>query len=117
MSATTQILKQLQLLQELVQKDEEEDEVMEVTVSKLVSYELEKLKGRQSQIREKLATFEERYHLKTDEFSQKFREGKLGDEMDFFEWSALAEMHQELSQQLAEAAQVSNGSADIGAPQ
>lgn len=51
--------------QELVQKDEEKDEVMEVTVSKLVSYELEKLKGRQSRIREKLAAFEESYSLGT----------------------------------------------------
>jgi hypothetical protein len=68
MNATTQILKNLQLLQELVQRDGEKDEVIEVTVSKLVSYELEKLKGRQSRIREKLTAFEERYNMKTEEF-------------------------------------------------
>ncbi len=117
MTATTQILKQLQLLQELVQKDEEKDEVMEVTVSKLVSYELEKLKGRQSQIREKLSAFEERYSLKTDEFYQRFRQGKMGDEMDFFEWSALADIHQEISQRLAEAERVSNASPNPGTAQ
>jgi hypothetical protein len=102
MSATTQILKKLKLLQELVQREEEKDEVMDVTVSKLVGYELEKLKGRQSRIREKLTVLEERYGLKTEEFCRKFREGALGDEMDFFEWSALADMQQEISQQLAE---------------
>ena len=117
MTATTQILKQLQLLQELVQKDEEKDEVMEVTVSKLVSYELEKLKGRQSRIREKLIAFEERYSLKTDEFYQRFRQGKMGDEMDFFEWSALADIHQEISQRLAEAERVSNASPNPGTAQ
>ncbi len=117
MAATTQVLKKLQLLQELVERQEGGDEVLEVTVSKLLLYELEKLRARRSRIQEKLTTFEERYHLKTDEFSQRFRAGKLGDETDFFEWSALAEMHQELSQQLAEAARVSNESADLGAPQ
>ena len=117
MAATTQVLKKLQLLQKLVERQEGGDEVLEATVSKLLRYELEKLKGRQSQIRKKRTAFEERYHLQTDEFSQRFREGKLGDEMDFFEWSALAEIHQELSRQLAEAVRVSDGSADLGVSQ
>ena len=117
MTATTQILKQLQLLQELVQRDEEKDEVMEVTVSKLVSYELEKLKIRQSRIQEKLAVLEERYKLKTEEFYRKFREGTLGDETDFFEWSALADMYKEISQQLAEAEWVSDASPNPGTAQ
>ena len=117
MSATTHILKQLQLLQQLIQKDEEQDEVVEVTVSKLVSYELEKLKGRQRRIREKLAALEERHSLKTEEFQQKFRKGILGDETDFFEWSALADMHQEVLQQLSEAEPTSHASPHSGAAQ
>src|SRR3954451_15433766 len=98
MATTTHILKQLQLLQQLIQRGEEKDEVVEVTVSKLVNYELEKLKRGQSRIREKLAAFEERYGLKTDKFQRKFREGTLGDETDFFEWSALADIDWEVSQ-------------------
>ena len=117
MTATTQVLKKLQLLQELVGEQKDSDEVLEATVSKLLHYELEKLQGRQNQIREKLTAYEERYHLKTEEFSRQFREGKLGDDMDFFEWSALAEIHQELSQKLAEVEQVNNGSADLDVAQ
>lgn len=117
MAATAQILKKLQLLQELVEKEEIEDEVMEVAVSKLLSYELEKLRRRQSQIREKLIAFEERYSLNTDEFYRRFREGKMGDEMDFFEWSALADIYQEISQQLVEAERIGNGSSDPDASQ
>jgi hypothetical protein len=101
----------------LNQKDEEKDEVVEVTVSKLVNYELEKLKKRQSRVREKLAAFEERYGLKTDQFQQKFREGALGDETDFFEWSALADIDREVSQQLTEAEPVSNAPANPGTAQ
>jgi hypothetical protein len=113
----THTLKQLQLLQQLIQRDEEKDEVVEVTVSKLVSYELEKLKRRQGRIREKLATFEGRYGLKTDQFQQKFREGTLGDETDFFEWSALADIEREVSQQLIEAEPVSNAPPNPGTAQ
>jgi len=85
--------------------------------SKLLRYELEKLKERQRHIREKLTAFEERYGQKAEEFLPGFREGKLGDEMDFFEWSVLAEIHQELSQQLAEGERINNGSADLGITQ
>ena len=60
MAATTQILKKLQLLQELIEEDIR-DEVTEVTISKLLNYELDKLRGRQNQIRERLTTFEESY--------------------------------------------------------
>ena len=117
MVAMTQILEKLRLLQKLIQEEEAEDEVVEVTVSKLLGYELEKLGRRQNQIREKLTAFEEQYGLKTEEFSRQFREGKLGDEMDFFEWSALADMYRDLSQRLAEAEQISHVLSDPGTPQ
>jgi hypothetical protein len=116
MAATTQILEKLQLLQALVQSDGVGDDVTEATISKLLTYEIEKLRERQRQIREKLTAFEERYNLKTDEFSRRFREGRMGDEMDFFEWSALADIYQELSQQLTEAERVTHGFSGPGTP-
>jgi len=116
MVATTQILKKLQLLQELIEEDIR-DEVTEVTISKLLNYELDKLRGRQNQIRERLTTFEESYSLQTEEFVQKFREGTIGDAMDFFEWAALADMYQEISQRLAAAEWVSHEHSDPTTPQ
>lgn len=112
MVATAQILKNLQLLQELIRAEEVGDEVTEVTITKLLSYELEKLRGRQNQIRERLTAFEEGYKLKTDEFVRKFREGTMGDAMDFFEWAALADMYHEISQRLTEAERVSHECSD-----
>lgn len=117
MAATTQILEKLQLLQVLVQTEEVGDDVTEATISKLLSYQLEKLRERQRQIQEKLTALEERYNLKTEEFSRRFREGKMGDAMDFFEWSALADIYQDLSQRLTEAERVTHGSSDPGTPQ
>jgi hypothetical protein len=68
MVATTQILKKLRLLQELIGEEDIGDEVTEVTISKLLSYEFDKLRGRQNQTRERLTAFEEGYRLKTEEF-------------------------------------------------
>ena len=117
MVATTQILKKLQLLQELLGEEDIGDEVIEVTISKLLSYELDKLRGRQNQIRERLNAFEEAYRLKTEEFARQFREGTMGDAMDFFEWAALADMYYEMSQRLAAAEQVSHERTDPVTPQ
>jgi hypothetical protein len=117
MVATTQILKKLQLLQELIGEEDIGDEVTDVTISKLLHYEIDKLRGRQNQIRERLTTFEVGYGLKTEEFVAKFREGTIGDAMDFFEWAALADMDHELSQRLTEAERVSHECSDPVTPQ
>ena len=117
MVATTQILKKLRLLQELIREEEVGDEVTEVTITKLLSYGLEKLRGRQNQIQERLTAFEAGYKLKTEEFVRKFRAGTMGDAMDFFEWAALADMYHEISQRLTEAERVSHECSDPVTPQ
>ena len=108
----TQLLEKLRLLQDLVTKDESEDVVLDATVSKLLSYELDKLVTRQQQVREKLAVFEQRYSLETRVFTQQFRAGRMGDKTDFFEWIALADIDQELAQQVARAEKLSDASED-----
>ena len=96
MVATTQILKKLQLLQELIGEEDIGDEVTDVTLSKLLNYEIDKLRERQNHIRGRLTTFEEAYRLKTEDFVRQFREGAMGDAVDFFEWAALADMYHEI---------------------
>jgi hypothetical protein len=117
MVATTQILKKLQLLQELIGEEDSRDEVTDVTLSKLLNYEIDKLRERQNHIRGRLTTFEEAYRLKTEDFVRQFREGAMGDAVDFFEWAALADMYHELSQRLAEAERVSHERSDPVTPQ
>jgi|SRR5882724_6458803 len=117
MVATTQILKKLQLLQELIGEEDMGDEVTDVTISKLLNYEIDKLRERQNQIRERLTTFEEAYRLKTEDFARQFREGTMGDAMDFFEWAALADIYHEISQRLAAAERVSHERAEPVTPQ
>jgi hypothetical protein len=117
MVATTQILKKLQLLQELIGEEEIGDEVTDVTLSKLLNYEIDKLRERQSHIRGRLTTFEEAYRLQTEDFVRQFREGAMGDAVDFFEWAALADMYHEISQRLAVVEQVNHERSDPGTPQ
>jgi hypothetical protein len=117
MVATTQILKKLQLLQELIGEEDIGDEVTDVTLSKLLNYEIDKLRERQNHIRGRLTTFEEAYRLKTEDFVRQFREGAMGDAVDFFEWTALADMYHEISQRLAAVEQVNHERSDPGTPQ
>ena len=117
MVATTQILKKLQLLQELIGEEDSGDEVTDVTLSKLLNYEIDKLRERQNHIRGRLTTFEEAYRLKTEDFARQFREGAMGDAVDFFEWAALADMYHEISQRLAAVEQVNHERSDPGTPQ
>jgi|RhiMetdeSRZDD1v2_1073273.scaffolds.fasta_scaffold1777413_2 hypothetical protein len=108
MVATTQILKKLQLLQELIGDEEIGDEVTDVTLSKLLNYEIDKLRERQNQLQGRLTTFEEAYRLQTEDFVRQFREGAMGDAVDFFEWAALVNMCHEISQRLAAVEQVNH---------
>jgi len=117
MVATTQILKKLQLLQELTGEEEIGDEVTDVTISKLLNYEIDKLRERQNHMRGRLTTFEEAYSLKTEDFVRQFRAGAMGDAVDFFEWAALADMYHEISQRLAAVEQVNHERSDPVTPQ
>ncbi len=44
-----------------------------------------------SELKNKCSFFEEKYNLSSDDFYNLFKEGKMGDEEDFFEWKALIE--------------------------
>lgn len=43
-------------------------------------------------LEKKLKFYEANYKMSSDEFYPKFRTGKLGDDIDFFEWGVLYEM-------------------------
>ncbi|MDM8548725.1 hypothetical protein QUF72_01555 [Desulfobacterales bacterium HSG2] len=43
------------------------------------------------QLEAKLRVFEKKYSLSSEEFYERFQEGKIGDDQDFFEWKALFE--------------------------
>lgn len=47
-----------------------------------------------------LGDLEARHQLDSAEFQRKFQAGELGDDMDYFEWSGLLEMREQVSRKL-----------------
>ena len=72
------------------------DRVLEGTLDKILQREHDQLQGQLARLRDQLAVFENRYGLTTPEFYERFERGEMGDEADFFEWSATWEMVQDL---------------------
>jgi len=51
------------------------------------------LKQHCNEMRTELSAFEKQYGISSMEFFEKFERGKLGDEMDWFDWSATWQMY------------------------
>lgn len=65
---------------------------LNTTIAKLVEMEQSRLQAEAEKLSAHLVTFEQRYQLSSEEFARRFQEGVLGDEADFFEWSAFYQM-------------------------
>ena len=52
------------------------------------------------QLRADLAGFEQMYGIDSDTFYRQYEEGKLGDAVDFVEWSSTVEMLNNINEQL-----------------
>ena len=53
-----------------------------------------------SALQTKLQAYELQYQMSSDIFYQKFSEGSLGDDMDYFEWSVFYELWQSVQERL-----------------
>jgi hypothetical protein len=78
-----------------------EDRVIDQTVTKLLDYTTEKHRQELDAVTTKLRALEEQFVLPSELFSQKFHNGELGDEEEFFRWDALLTMQQRIAQRLA----------------
>lgn len=66
------------------------------TLTKMLEYKIQQYDQDIAVLQEDLQKFEKRYAMTSAEFFEKFQKGSLGDEMDFIEWAALYQMHQNL---------------------
>lgn len=93
------ILNQLHILESL----SKEGAYSDIFVLSLRNIFLEEIKSIEQQIKEveiDLETFEKQYHLSSEQFYQQFKEGRLGDDIDFVEWSAFYQMWDSLQKRL-----------------
>jgi hypothetical protein len=74
------------------------DLVKDVVIRTLRS-RVEEINHKLGDIYNSMNYFERKYGMKTEEFYEKFVSGALGDDMDFFEWKASKEIHDELKEE------------------
>ncbi len=68
-------------------------------VTRTLRSKIEELNQKLNDIYESMKYFERKYGMKTEEFYKKFTSGALGDDMDFFEWKASADIYNELKEE------------------
>jgi len=76
------------------------DPVLDMTINKLLSREVNRLIELKARLSTEIVEFEKRYNIKTDTFLQRYEAGELGDAMDFIEWASTFEMISNVKQKL-----------------
>ena len=86
-------LVQIQLLEKYIASNQISiDEIFATTITKLYERELKRIQNFVKHLQEQLNTFEKQYLIETTEFILKYESGKMGDNIDFVEWSATIDM-------------------------
>lgn len=75
------------------------EEVVKDVVSRTLKAKVAELNNKLREIEESIRYFERKYGMKTADFYDKFKRGAAGDDMDFFEWKALKELNDELTEE------------------
>jgi len=99
MSTTVHTLNKLQSLEQLYRQGFR-SEVIDRAVDKLLATEIKRAYVERRDLDARLADYEKRYHMSSEEFYRRFRAGELGDGMDFVEWSVFCEMHRAILERL-----------------
>jgi len=67
-------------------------EIVEITLDKIIAYEIENAQKEAAELHAELQGFEAQYKISSHDFYQRFRQGEMGDDVDFVEWSAFYRM-------------------------
>lgn len=93
------ILNQLQVL-ETISKQGTYSDIFAISLRNIFLEEIKSIDQEIQEIEIDLRTFEQQYKLSSEQFYQQFKKGKLGDEIDFVEWSACYQMWYSLQERL-----------------
>ena len=72
-----------------------------VLFSKLIELERDKARRELMEYQDVLRSFEERHQMPSALFFERFQQGELGDDADFFEWSAMYDICRSVQQRLS----------------
>jgi hypothetical protein len=90
-------LEKLELLKENCNDQTELDRILGQLLSILLARHHQKLSIYNSDIEK----FEQKYKLNSQEFEAQFNLGKLGDEIDFFEWFGLCQLRKDILEKIS----------------
>jgi hypothetical protein len=96
MAAVATTLGRLRLLERLYAQGYT-DQVVDLTVRKLLEHQVQKDEAQLAGLREDLAGFEQRYAMTSADFFARYQAGQMGDDADVFEWNALYKMYTRLA--------------------
>ena len=85
-------LSKLELLKETYTDQSELDQIL----GKLLDISLSQHRLRLKRYEQDMREFDRRYEMNSENFYQRFEAGELGDEIEFFEWSGLYELRQDI---------------------
>lgn len=81
---------------ELLQNTYVDESELDLILDKLLDVTLSQHRQRLARYEHDLREFETRYGMESATFYRCFEAGELGDDMDYFEWSGLWELYQDL---------------------
>ncbi len=98
---TTQVstLTKLKSLESLYHQGYQSD-IIDQTVDKIIIFERAHTHTELINLQADISNFEKKYQMNSEDFYTRFHAGKMGDQADFFEWSALYDMAKSLNKRL-----------------
>jgi len=90
-----QTLLKIKNLEKFIEKHGEDASISQ-TISKMLAYKVQRYDKEIKRLNRELRNFERTYKKESPVFFEKFKEGRLGDEMDFVEWSSLYQIRNRL---------------------
>ena len=96
-----QTLAKVRNLEKFIQKYGE-DVVISQTINKMLEYKIREYDEEINRLNKVLKKFERKYKKESSVFFDEFNKGRLGDDMDFIEWSSLYQMRSRLIEKKAE---------------
>jgi len=96
-----QTLLKVKNLEKYIQKHGD-DALISQTISKMLEYKIHTYDEKIRRLDKELKKFERTYKKESSIFFNEFKKGRLGDEMDFVEWSSLYQMRNHLLEKKAE---------------
>ncbi|NOX48493.1 MAG: hypothetical protein GXO89_16105 [Chlorobi bacterium] len=87
-----QTVNKIKRLEKFVTHKGTEDQVLDITINKILHREIIKLQAQIEIFDLELNQFEKKHNMGSMYFKKQFESGKLGDDMDFIEWISTIEM-------------------------